>query len=228
MWIAGTTFLLGGLSLAGLPPLGTWAGKAAYSGALADAHAEWLEVVLVLVSALTGGAVLRAGLRIFVGLGDEPDPGPSTHEEPESETPPRRNALRALLPPVVLLALAAAVALWPGTPRVAERAGASVTDTSSYADAVLRGAHVTAPAVASEPLWQWLPVVLGVGAVLLACCFAAAGLWPSRRPRALRAVLVPVRRAMHGLHVLHRAHVGDYVSWVLVGFTILGAALLLG
>src|SRR4051794_9023918 len=125
-WLAGTTFLLGGLSLAGLPPLGTWAGKSSYSGALADAHAEWLEVVLVLVSALTGGAVLRAGLRIFVGLGDEPDPGPATHEEPEAETPPRRNALRAVLPPLFLLAIPVVAALWLGGSGVAARAGAAV------------------------------------------------------------------------------------------------------
>ena len=227
-WLAGTTFLLGGLSLAGLPPLGTWAGKSAYSGALADAHAVWLEVVLVLVSALTGGAVLRAGLRIFVGLGDEPDPGPSTHEEPEAETPPPGRALRALLPPLFLLAVPFAVALWPSVTDVADRAGESVTDTSGYADAVLRGATVTAPPVVAEPLWEWLPVALGVAAVLLALVFAAAALWPSRRPRALRAALVPVRRGMRVLHVVHRAHIGDYVSWVLVGFTVLGAALLLG
>jgi len=33
---------------------------------------------------------------------------------------------------------------------------------------------------------------------------------------------------MHALHVVHRAHVGDYVSWVLVGFTVLGVTLLIG
>jgi hypothetical protein len=38
----------------------------------------------------------------------------------------------------------------------------------------------------------------------------------------------PVRRTVRVLHVLHRAHVGDYVSWVLVGFAVLGAALLVG
>jgi multicomponent Na+:H+ antiporter subunit D len=227
-WLAGTTFLLGGLSLAGLPPLGTWAGKSAYSGALVDAHAGWLEAVLVLVSALTGGAVLRAGLRIFVGLGDEPDPGPSTREEREAEAPPPRRAPRAVLPPLVLLAVPCAVAVWPGTAGVADRAGAAVTDTSGYADTVLRGAQVTAPAVVSEQLWQWLSVALGVAAALLALAFAAAALWPSRRPRVLRTALVPVRPTMRVLHVVHRAHVGDYVSWVLVGFTVLGLALLLG
>ena len=227
MWVAGATFLVGALSLAGLPPLGTWVGKAAYSGALADAHAEWLEVLLVLVSALTGGAVLRAGLRIFVGLGDRPDPGPDTHEEPEGDMPPRRDALRVLAPPIVLLALAAAVALWPGTAGVAGRAGATVTDTTGYVDAVLHGAEVTTPAVGAEPLWHASSVGLGVLAVALAGVFAIAGLWPSRRPRALGVLYRPVGMVMRGLHEIHRAHVGDYVSWMLVGFTVLGATLLL-
>ena len=49
-----------------------------------------------------------------------------------------------------------------------------------------------------------------------------------RSPAALTTAMSPVRRGVAALHLLHRAHVGDYVSWVLVGFTVLGAALLLG
>jgi hypothetical protein len=70
--------------------------------------------------------------------------------------------------------------------------------------------------------------VTGVVAVLLATAFAAAGLWPSRRPAPVASAFAPVRRAVGVLHVVHRATVGDYVSWVLVGFTVLGATLLLG
>ncbi|MBO0845718.1 MAG: hypothetical protein J2P22_09910 [Nocardioides sp.] len=226
MHLAGAIFIVAGLSLAGLPPLGTWAGKSAYSGALADAHAEWLEVVLVLVSALTGGAVLRAGLRIFVGLGDVPDPGPDTHEEPEGDTPRRRDGFRVLAPPAVLLVLAAGLGLWPGVAAVAQRAGATMTDTGGYVDAVLHNAQVTAPEVTVEPLWQALSAGLGLLAVVLGIAFAVAGLWPSRRPRIVRAALGPVRIMVRRLHDVHRAHVGDYVSWVLVGFTVLGATLL--
>jgi multicomponent Na+:H+ antiporter subunit D len=228
MPVARAAFLVGGLALAGLPALGTWAGKAAFGAAFAGEHAEWLEVVVVVVSALTGGAVLRAGFRIFLGLGEAPDPGPETHEEPEGDRQPHRDAWRALVPPIVLLAVPTALALAPGTSDGAARAGEAVTDRTAYVAAVLHGAAGAHPAVAGEPFWHVSAVVTGLVGALLAIAFAVAGLWPSRRPAALAPALIPVRRAVRVLHVVHRAHVGDYVSWVLVGFTVLGAMLLLG
>jgi multicomponent Na+:H+ antiporter subunit D len=228
MRVAGTTFLVGGLALAGLPPFGTWAGKAAFGTAFADAHAEWLELVAVLVSALTGGAVLRAGMRIFLGLGEVPDPGPDTHEEPEGDRRPRRDAWRVLAPPIALLVVATTLAVSPGVAAGAARAGAAMIDRPTYVRAVLYGAPGTHPAVSAEPFWHLSAVGLGLLGAVLAVAFAVAGLWPSRRPAPVIGALIPVRRAVGGLHVLHRAHVGDYVSWVLVGFTVLGATLLLG
>jgi multicomponent Na+:H+ antiporter subunit D len=227
MWVAGTTFVVGGLALAGLPPFGTWAGKAAFSTALAEAHAEWLEVVLLLVSALTGGSVLRAGLRIFAGLGEEPDPGPDTHEEPEGDSPPRGDVLRVLVPPVVLLAVGVWLALGPGVAGVAAASGATVVDPRQYAAAVLRGAHLAVPAVPVESLWSATSVALGLLGALLATGFALGSLWPSGLPSWASAVRRPWRAGQRALHVVHRAHVGDYVSWVLVGFAVLGATLLL-
>jgi multicomponent Na+:H+ antiporter subunit D len=228
MPVAGTVFLVGGLALAGLPALGTWAGKSAYGAAFTDAHVEWLELVVIIVSACTGGAVLRAGLRIFLGLGDVPDPGPETHEEPEGDRPPTRDAWRVVVPPIVLLAVPTGLALAPGVPDAAARAAAVVTDRTSYVGAVLHGATAVQPAVAAEPLWHLSAVVTGLVSAVLAVAFAAAGLWPDRRPSVLAAALAPVRRGVRLLHVVHRAHVGDYVSWVLIGFTLLGATLLLG
>jgi multicomponent Na+:H+ antiporter subunit D len=227
MWVAGAAFLVGGLALAGLPPFGTWAGKAAFSTAFGDAHQEWLEVVLVLVSALTGGSVLRAGLRIFLGVGEVPDPGPDTHEEPEGDRPSRRDVLHLLAPPVVLLVLGLALAVVPGVAGNAATAGATVADPSRYADAVLRGAHVAEPVVSADSLWSPATVGLGLLGAVLATVFALASLWPARWPRVVHAALRPARTAMRGLLVVHRAHVGDYVSWVLVGFFVLGATLLL-
>jgi multicomponent Na+:H+ antiporter subunit D len=227
MWVAGTTFVVGGLALAGLPPFGTWAGKAAFSTALADAHVEWLEVVLLLVSALTGGSVLRAGLRIFAGLGEEPDPGPATHEEPEGDRPPRRDVLRVLMPPVVLLAVGTWLALGPGVTATAADAGETVVSPAGYAAAVLHGARVATPAVPAEPLWSVTTVVLGLVGAGLATGFALASLWPARMPGAVSTARRPWHATQRTLHVVHRAHVGDYVSWVLVGFAVLGATLLL-
>jgi multicomponent Na+:H+ antiporter subunit D len=228
MPVAGTTFLVGGLALAGLPPLGTWAGKAAFGPAFADAHADWLELVVVLVSALTGGAVLRAGMRIFRGLGEAPDPGPDTHEQPEGDRRPRIAGWRVLAPPVALLVLATALAVSPGVAAGAARAGEAMTDRTAYVSAVLHGAARAHRAVPAVPFWHFSAVGLGLLAAVLAVAFAAAGLWPSRRPAPLVAALTAVRRVVGALQDLHRAHVGDYVSWVLVGFTVLGVTLLLG
>jgi multicomponent Na+:H+ antiporter subunit D len=227
MWVAGTTFVVGGLALAGLPPFGTWAGKAAFSTALADAHLEWLEVVLLVVSALTGGSVLRAGLRIFLGLGERPDPGRDTHEEPEGDRSPPRDVLRILGPPVLLLVVGVWLAVGPGVAETAAAAGATVVEPDRYAAAVLRGVQSAAPAVSAEPLWSVTTVALGLVGAALATGFALAGLWPGRVPRALSVVRTAWRGAQSALHLVHRAHVGDHVSWVLVGFTVLGAVLLL-
>lgn len=63
--VVGALFLLGGLALSGLPPFGTSLGKAVAEEA-AGREGHWLTAVFVVVSAVTGGAVLRAGLRVFV------------------------------------------------------------------------------------------------------------------------------------------------------------------
>ncbi|NSC25010.1 hypothetical protein FM076_29180 [Streptomyces albus subsp. chlorinus] len=66
----GVLFALGGLALAGLPPFGTGLGKALSE----EAAGGPLTVVFVLVSAATGGAVLRVAGGVFLGLGSAPAP----------------------------------------------------------------------------------------------------------------------------------------------------------
>jgi multicomponent Na+:H+ antiporter subunit D len=225
MRVVGGTFLVGALSLAGLPPLGTWAGKASYSSALAAAHAEWLEVVILLVAALTGGSVLRAWLRVFVGAGPVPDPGPATHEEPEGDPPAKPRRLGVLVPPIGLLVVGLLLGTWPGVADAVATAAAILVDRPAYDATVLHGAVVTHAPVVAPSLWSWLTVGLGLLAVLLASAFAAASVWlAGRSPAAV--VRIPVRRTVRLLHEVHRAHVGDYVSWVLVGFVVLGAVLM--
>src|SRR5262249_23264171 len=57
-------FVVGALALAGLPPFGTGLGKAVSEEAAGAEHA-WLVGLFVAVSAVTGGSVLRAALRVF-------------------------------------------------------------------------------------------------------------------------------------------------------------------
>jgi multicomponent Na+:H+ antiporter subunit D len=117
--LTGALFLCGALAVAGLPPFGTALGKAVAEEA---GGAPALYVLYVAVSALTGATVLRAGLRVFHGLGPRPVPaeeGPETpggDEEPETGRPLRRTPVTMLAVPAVLLCGALAAGLAPQSP----------------------------------------------------------------------------------------------------------------
>ncbi|MEU2085567.1 proton-conducting transporter membrane subunit [Streptomyces albus] len=84
----GVLFTVGGLALAGLPPFGTGLGKALSE----EAGGGWATVVFVLVSAATGGAVLRVAGGVFLGLGAPPGeadvPARTARERPPDATEP--------------------------------------------------------------------------------------------------------------------------------------------
>ncbi|WP_242441146.1 complex I subunit 5 family protein [Streptomyces sp. CB02923] len=83
--LVGVVCAVGGLALAGLPPFGTGLGKAVTE----EAAGGWPAAVFVLVSAVTGGAVLRAVARVFLGLGVRPlaaDGPADTREDEKPET----------------------------------------------------------------------------------------------------------------------------------------------
>ncbi|MFB8180916.1 complex I subunit 5 family protein [Streptomyces sp. NPDC055966] len=234
--LVGALFALGGLGLAGLPPFGTALGKAVAEHAGEDQF-PWFPAVFVFVSALTGGAVMRAGARIFGGAGPPPREryaGPQTTgdgEEPEIRDPQRRVPVPMLAVPAVLLAASLAVGLLPGCGVALARAARQFTDRTAYAAAVL--GHTVAP---SSPVpdagWSAEGVLLALASTALAVLFAAAAVWgPTlRSPLVRRAaavcegvgqrVVVPLRR-------LHSGHLGDYVAWLAVGVAVLLVAMTL-
>src|SRR4051794_5050730 len=61
----GMLFCVGALAVASLPPFGPFLGKTLVEDAALKAGYGWVPAVMVLVSALTGGALLRVGLRVF-------------------------------------------------------------------------------------------------------------------------------------------------------------------
>ena len=71
MFGTGVLFLIGGLSLAGLPPFGAYVGKTLIEDAASTAGYPWVAWILGVSAALSGGAVLRATARIFLGWGAE-------------------------------------------------------------------------------------------------------------------------------------------------------------
>jgi multicomponent Na+:H+ antiporter subunit D len=230
-WLPWLT-LAGGLALAGLPPFATGLGKQFGEEAVGDVGQSWLIAVFVVVSAVTGGAVLRLAGRVYFGFG--PPPGTaidadetSGEEKRETATPTIRVTM--LAPVVALLAAALLIGVLPGTGAAAGHAAAVFTDPAATAARVLGRPASPGPAVAAALTGEgWSPrgILVGCLSALLAIAFAAAALWlpaPRHRPTAaagavLAAVAGAVRRA-------HSGHVGDYVAWLVTGVALLGALL---
>jgi multicomponent Na+:H+ antiporter subunit D len=228
----------GALGLAGVPPFGTFLGKALMEQAASRAGHPWVPWLFVAASTLTAAAVLRAALGLFAGWGapagaGAPDPAADT-EGPELEqemTQPRpRTPLVMLVPAVGLLAVALALGLVPGLPARAERAAERFQDQTAYAAAVLDGATnpPTSAAGARAPAHLGSPLALAGLTATLAFGLALAALLQTGAQaglgRAARRAWHPLASVLRGLH---SGQVGDSITWVTVGTAGLGALLAL-
>ncbi|MFD0327882.1 complex I subunit 5 family protein [Streptacidiphilus monticola] len=223
-------FAIGGLALAGLPPFGTGLGKGLAEDA-AGRQLAWLPGLFVLVSAVTGGAVLRAGLRVFRGAGLRPVEHPDVPEtrgegeQPEVREPGRRLPRPLTAVPAALLAACLAVGLVPAR-AIAAAAGVFVDAPGYRAEALsLPAVHPTLSV--PESSWTAAGVLLGICSVLLALAFAAAALrapaFELRAPAARQTARL-IRRSVLSVRRLHSGRLGDYVVWLLVGLAVLLAA----
>jgi multicomponent Na+:H+ antiporter subunit D len=217
-WFAGT------IGLVGTPYVGIYLGHGLIDGGAVQLGRPWALPLLWLGSALAGGALLRAGARIFLGWGDRDDEllGKAIEEDPLE-----RNVLRPLLVSVAVVAVAAgvAVSVVPGLGPRAEYAADRFRDTSGYAALVLHGRPMApAPSLRSSIHGTSLESLLyGSAATVLAIGLALAGLYRRRLPKTVSAIadrtLAPPARV---LHALHSGVVGDYVTWLVVGTAVTG------
>ncbi|HEY2638086.1 MAG TPA: proton-conducting transporter membrane subunit, partial [Solirubrobacteraceae bacterium] len=143
----GALFVLGALALVALPPFGGFLGKGMIVEAAHHVGYGWLTVVLGLCSALTAGAVLRAGARIFLAWGERAEPDRTSEvdraeEGDEIEAPHDRTPPELFLGATVLLVAALLVGVVPGVADFAQRAALRFTDHAGYARSVLHGAVV--------------------------------------------------------------------------------------
>ena len=221
--------LLGGLALAGLPPFGTFLGKAMMEHAAGTAGHEWVAWLFVVASAVSAAAVLRVGLRVFAGWGPPPHgwtPPAAPEAPPEPEATPGTYATM-LVPAAVLLATALGLGFVPGLAERAQAAADHFADRTGYAAAVLDGQAAGGPASTASPAAGHLPAavpaaLLTVGlAVALAAVPLRRGRGRGRRGAAIRAML----RATLALRRLHSGQVGDSITWLVVGTATLGGLL---
>ncbi len=209
----GVVFVLGALTIASLPSTGTFLGKAVLEDAALSSSHVWLPAVMLAVTGVVAGTLLRAAGRIFRGLGEPPPHDPAGDEPPgesvregEGDLP----RLRVLAGALVLAGMA--WGLVPGLGAAAGRAAAAFTDQRGYAAAMLDGRAPPVPLVelAAPGATAYL---YACGSLALALAVAAIGLWGGLRTPA----------PIDALRRLHNGRPGDYVTW-----TVLGAAVLVG
>jgi multicomponent Na+:H+ antiporter subunit D len=231
LWATATLFIIGALALAGLPPFGTYVGKALIEEEAKLLGLGWVTPLFVLVSALTGGALLRAAGRVFRGWGP-----PIEHddvvaqregEEHEEETVTGREGTPAVMfvPALLLVAAPLALPFVPGLLTGAEAAAEAFTDRTAYVESVLAGRPQPlpeAPAHAGPKAAELVPGFLSVaGALAIASFSLGRSRVPSRWRQATRN---SAGRLVTGLRNLHSGHPGDYVAWLTFGVALLGGA----
>jgi multicomponent Na+:H+ antiporter subunit D len=217
--VVGAVWLVAALALAGLPPFGTWIGKSMVEEA---AGASWVLPLAVLTSAITGAAVLRAGVRVFLGWGvpaREESGAEQVGEDEQSEAReqiPTPVPATMLAPLVLLLAGSLAVGVVPAMRGFAVRAGAGLADHAGYLASVLHGQtapmHLTGPA----PGVTALGLVAGLVAVVVAVAIAAVSLG-TVRVRISSGAASAITAPLTGLRRLHSGHLGDYAAWLVLG-----------
>ncbi len=220
IWPVGIAMGLGGLLLAGLPLGLLGSGTDLIDAAAHEAHEGWAVFVIGFAAACTGGAVLRAAGRIFLGwgaiAGDE-RAAPTEEEREKADRP-----LWIMLAPTVLL-LGLAVLFGRQTAALAAAAAGPFMHPDNAA--LLGGAAApmsfaaVAPVAASPT--AWLSVA---GALIIAGFSLARAQLPGLLTGAIRVGLAPVFAL---LEALHSGQIGDYIAWLVVGLALFTGALAL-
>ena len=219
IWPAGILMAAGGLVLGGLPFGITDEGLKLIGAGLEKSGAGWVFVFLAVGTALTGGAVLRATGRIFLGLG--PDPGEEADAPTEEE---REKADRPFWLMAVPAALLTVLAFVPGdiVRHYAETAIQPFFHPDGAAYLGLKPPHAVEPvALPAGFALEWMIWAAVAGALVI----AGYSLFRDDLPKIARGT---TRRAFgplfRGLEALHSGLINDYVTWIAVGLAFVVAA----
>lgn len=219
---------LAGLGLAGIPPYGTYVGKAMMEESALRFGQAWLPWIFGIASAVTAAAVLRVGGGVFLGWGSMASTEAASPTEADSrETQPGAKRL-----PPVMVVMAALLAIFPAVsgfvpslPQMAQAAAERFVDSTGYSATVIDG-RPSGKIFAREKVETKASGVI-YALIAAAAAVAIAGFSLGRRhlPQPLRdplgLLLTPIASA---LRKLHSGDIRDYVAWLTLGLAGIVAA----
>jgi multicomponent Na+:H+ antiporter subunit D len=209
--IAAGLIVVGAVALADLPPFATSVGKDLLV-ATAGSAGPLVEVVIAVTVVGSSAAILIGAARVWRGESDE---APSPSEE-TAETAAGWGNLTLLAPPVVLLAAGLALGVVPHLAHHAASAAASFADRHGYASSVLGNQPGIAPVPevpAATLTARLVDVAEAAASVVLALVILSR-----------RSVIDGIVAATRALERLHRGHLGDQVTWAVLGMALLAGA----
>jgi multicomponent Na+:H+ antiporter subunit D len=216
-----------GLGLAGLPPFATFLGEAAIEDSASKAGHWWVAWIFFVCAALTAGAVLRVGGRVFLGMGrgEESETGGAKkiEEAPETKGPRRKVPATMYGPAAALAILALVLGAVPGARQAAQNGATRFADYAGYQARVLDQGEIPLnppPVEHTFPLSGMARSVLAAGAAFALAWLALSPYWPTKKPWTS-----PVKRLFYQLRRLHSGHVGDYVAFLTLGLALFGIVL---
>jgi len=226
----GVVFALGGLALAGLPPFGTFVGDSLIEQSARGMGMAWLRWIIIVAAVLSGAAIVRFVARVFWGWGyyeKEAVKGAKIETGQETEKSHFRSPMVMVGPAAILMALGIAAGVSRQFLAAIEASVNVFQNRQAYIAAVLSGAHINSFQLPAAQPRVFGSVFVGLFAVALAFVLVVLTLFRSQ----LFESGVPggsvVRRGVECLQRCHSGHVGDYVTWLVIGVTAIGGALLI-
>jgi multicomponent Na+:H+ antiporter subunit D len=230
--LTGGLFVAGGLALAGLPPFGTFLGKGLMEEKATELGMHWVPWLFLAVSAMTGGAVLLAAARVFLGWGPRPEFDPTSLEEGdedrETESSSSRTPVVMIAPGILLIAIALVIGVMPGLAERVLHGAVTFEQHHHYDNAVLAsGPAASTPSLIRGSAGATLSsVLLGLAGAACAVAIALFALFKDRfRSRSLVGGGSFGSSIVAGVRILHSGQVGDYVAWLTLGVALFGAVL---
>jgi multicomponent Na+:H+ antiporter subunit D len=219
--VAAAAWFVAGLALASPPFLGTFTGHALIDDAASLEGYRWVPAVLAFATIGSTAAIVRVGLRVFLGMGDAEDPLLS-EQPPESEGPgerPNLLVMQAITLVLALLGLAVGALTW-----LAERVLQAAHSFVSREDYVREVLQHRRPLPAPPALWHTTTssIVWSLVTLLGSALVGWASLYRARLPVTVSGALA---RGLAPLRAAHSGHVGDYVAWLTFGTAVVGGLL---
>jgi multicomponent Na+:H+ antiporter subunit D len=207
-------------------------GKSLLEEGTSAAGYNWLIVIFIVVSAVTGGAVLRVCGGVFLGWGPAEGKHRGQAEAAEEDVDEERDEREHTPPlmvivPAVLLVGVLVLGLIPGAVPDVERYAAQFVDHHAYAAWVLHGQHVALPVLPPSHI-SAADYAYSLASTFGALLVAAYGLFGEAVVnRRLRLPARPLVRTVNVIRTLHSGHIGDYIAWWSAGVSLVGGICLI-